>query len=87
MQKESVKSDEHRRHYIYKHQDLAEAFTDHTPLFMKRTEKNLRFATKYLSNFHLFLFLACNLDKTHIISIGEKNNIDMVPCPHQGMKW
>ena len=52
----------------------AETFADDTTLFMERTEENLRTATKYIQHFHKISGLACNLDKTSVIPIGNNTN-------------
>lgn len=65
----------------------AEAFADDTTLFMKRCPNNLKYATKYITAFHKISGLACNLDKTHIIPIGVKNNPKDILCHELGMSW
>ena len=48
----------------------AEAFADDTTLFMKRTQKKLRAANKYIKDFHTISILECNHEKTHVIPVG-----------------
>ena len=52
----------------------AEAFADDTTLFMTRTKNNLIHATKYIQQFHRISGLACDLDKTHVIPLGKKDD-------------
>ena len=63
------------------------AFADDTTLFMTRTSKNLRKSSKYIQNFHTISGLACNLDKTHIIPVGQIDNPNEILCPDLGMTW
>ena len=70
-----------------KHEARAETFADDTTLFMERNEHNLRNATKYIQHFHEISGLACNIDKTHIIPIGEKSNKNEQICKDLKMVW
>ena len=65
----------------------AETFADDTTLFMERTEENLRTATKYIQHFHKISGLACNLDKTSVIPIGNNTNKDDQICKDLKMVW
>ena len=70
-----------------KHEARAETFADDTTLFMERNEQNLRNATKYIQHFHQISGLACNIDKTHVIPIGEKSNKNDQICKDLKMVW
>ena len=65
----------------------AETFADDTTLFMKRTESNLRNATKYITHFHKISGLACNMEKTSVIPIGTNTNITDKLCTDLNMVW
>ena len=65
----------------------AETFADDTTLFMERTEENLRNATKYIQHFHKISGLACNLDKTSVIPIGNNTNKHDQICNDLKMLW
>ena len=42
----------------------SETFADDTTIFLERTAKHLRYATKFITAFHKISGLACNIDKT-----------------------
>ena len=65
----------------------AETFADDTTLFMKRTESNLRNATKYIQHFHTISGLACNMDKTSVVPIGTNTNTKDKLCTDLNMIW
>ena len=69
------------------HESRAETFADDTTLFMQRTEQNLRNATKYIKHFHLISGLACNIDKTNVIPIGDNSDKRDVLCEDLNMVW
>ena len=65
----------------------AETFADDTTLFMERNETNLRNATKYIQQFHKISGLACNIDKTSVIPIGEQSDKRDQICKDLKMVW
>ena len=65
----------------------AETFADDTTLFMERTASNLRNATKYIKHFHQISGLACNLDKTSVIPIGQISDKNEQLCKDLKMVW
>ena len=65
----------------------AETFADDTTLFMERNKTNLRNATKYIKHFHKLSGLACNIDKTCVIPIGENSNKNDPICTDLKMVW
>ena len=70
-----------------KHEARAETFADDTTLFMERSEKNLRNATKYVKHFHQISGLACNIDKTQVIPIGKNSDKNDTICKELNMVW
>ena len=65
----------------------AETFADDTTLFMERNEDNLRNVTKYIQHFHKISGLACNIDKTSVIPIGQNSNKNDPICKELKMVW
>ena len=65
----------------------SETFADDTTIFLERTAKNLRYATKFITAFHKISGLACNIDKTVVIPIGMIADKHKILCPDLGMEW
>ena len=65
----------------------SETFADDTTIFLERNDTNLRNATKYITKFHNISGLACNLDKTVVIPIGQNTNKNDTLCADLGMEW
>ena len=65
----------------------SETFADDTTIFLERNEANLRNTTKYIKQFHTISGLACNLDKTVVIPVGQNTNKYDIICPDHGMEW
>ena len=65
----------------------SETFADDTTIFLERNITNLRNTTKYITQFHKISGLACNLDKTVVIPIGQNTNKYDTLCPDLGMTW
>ena len=65
----------------------SETFADDTTIFLERNITNLRNTTKYITQFHNISGLACNLDKTVVIPIGQNTNKYDILCPDLGMTW
>ena len=65
----------------------SETFADDTTIFLERTAKKLRYATKFITAFHKISGLACNIDKTVVIPIGLITDKHNILCPDLGMVW
>ena len=72
---------------MHKKESRSKTFADDTTIFLERSERNLRNATKYIIQFHSISGLACNLDKTVVIPIGQNTNKKDILCPDLGMEW
>ena len=69
------------------HESRSETFADDTTIFLTRTENNLRFAKKYLVDFHVLSGLACNIDKTVVIPLGQITDPNITMCDDLGLVW
>ena len=67
------------------HESRSETFADDTTIFLTRTENNLRFAKKYLVDFHTLSGLACNIDKSVLIPLGEITDPNITMCDDLGL--
>ena len=65
----------------------SETFADDTTIFLERTAKKLRYATKFITAFHKISGLACNIDKTVVIPIGLITDKHNILWPDLGMVW
>ena len=70
-----------------KEEARSETFADDTTILIERDERQLRFAIKYIEEFHTLSGLKCNLDKTVVIPIGANTDKHDSMCPDLNLKW
>ena len=63
----------------------AEVFADDLSAMVERSEKNLRYFTSILVQFHSVSGLKCNLHKTFVVPVGNFRKADM--CSDLNLKW
>ena len=68
-----------------KREARAEIFADDLSAMVERTEKNLRYFTSILVQFHSVSGLKCNLDKTFVVPVGSFRKENM--CSNLNLKW
>ena len=65
----------------------SETFADDTTVLIERNEEYLRYAMKFIRNFHIISGLSCNLEKTVVIPIGQNTDITDKFCDELKLEW